>query len=194
MNENTVKWLQILSYVALVSLLNPVLAMIPALPSGLPLWLSRGIMLAMVLCTYQLRKENGCYQKAALYQAIVLGCNLAVAYLFQSSILTFAASILSIMAVYQEYKGHSELVAALNAKLSAKWHSLFYWGLVVGILLSFGTIIASVLVAVAGMDVDRAVAVIVVVLSIPQVIIDTLYFLYLKKTTQTVANAKTSLM
>lgn len=188
MNENMefkkdliAKWLRIMMYIALASLVNSVIDFLPFVPASVTAWISRGIMVAMVVCLFQLAPANDRYKKAGIMRAVMLVCTLITAFLYASSILTLAASILSIIAVYQEYNAHSELVAEKDAKLSGKWHSLFTWGIIAAVLVSFGSIVTVLIVAMLEMDAVRATSVIVGLLSVPQLVIDVVYLLYLKK-------------
>ncbi len=182
------KWLQVILYIGIASIVNSLVTVIPSLPDAVSTCISRAIMAAMIFCTYRLSAVNEHYGKAAKYRAVMLGCTLATAYLFRSTVLTFVASIFSLMSVYQEYSGHAELIKETNPKLSGKWHSLFYWGFVAGILVSMGTLSATVLIAAAGQDILSAVPWIVAALSVPQIIIEIIYIGYLKKTIRIVAD------
>lgn len=188
MNENMenrselkVQWLHILMYVAIVSLINSIVSILPFVPAAVTTWISRGIMVAVVVCMFQLAPANERYKKAGIMRAIMLACTLITAFVYASAILNLAASILSIIAVYQEYNAHSELIADKDSKLSGKWHSLFTWGLIAGILVGFGSTITVLILTMLQSDVVRLTAIIVGILSIPQMILDLVYMLYLKK-------------
>ena len=188
MNENMeyryellVKWLRTLMYIAIVSLANSVVNFLPFVPAAVTTWISRGIMVAVVGCMFQLTPANERYKKAGIMRAIMLVCTLITAFVYASSILNLAASILSIIAVYQEYNAHSELIANKDSKLSGKWHSLFTWGLIAGILVGFGSTVTVLILTLMESDVVRLTAIIVGVLSLPQMILDLVYMLYLKK-------------
>lgn len=188
MNENMksnydliMKWLRVLVSIALVSLINSAVNFFPFVPAAITTWISRGIMVAMVVCMFQLAPVNVRYQKAGIFRAVMLVCTLITAFLYTSSILTLAASILSIIAVYQEYSAHSELIAEKDAKLSGKWHSLFNWGILAALLAGFGSVIVVLIVAMLEMDAVRVSGILVGVLSVPQFVIDVVYLLYLKK-------------
>ena len=188
MNENKeinygliTKWLRILIYVAIVSLVNAIVNLLPFVPASVTTWISRGIMIAVVVCMFQLAQINERYKKAGIMRAVMLVCTLITAFVYASSILNLAASILSIIAVYQEYNAHSELIADKDSKLSGKWHSLFTWGFIVGILVGFGSTVTVLILTLLESDVVRLTAIIVGILSIPQMILDLVYMLYLKK-------------
>lgn len=180
-SELLVKWLRILMYIAIASLVNSVLNFIPFIPAAVTTWISRGIMVAVVVCMFQLAPASKRYKKAGIMRAIMLVCTLITSFVYASSILSLAASILSIIAVYQEYNAHSELIADKDSKLSGKWHSLFMWGLIAGILVGFGSTVTVLILTMLQSDVVRLTAIIVGILSIPQMILEIVYMLYLKK-------------
>ena len=190
MNENKefdpgmlTQWLRVLMYIAIASLVNSIVNLLPLMPASITTWVSRGIMVAMIVCMFQLAPANERYKKAGILRAVMLGCALITAYLFGSMILTLTASIVSIVAVYQEYNAHSELVAEQDAKLSGKWHSLFNWSILAAVLLSFGASIVAVIFVMAGFQdgASRISRIVISLLNIPQVIIDIIYIMYIKK-------------
>lgn len=188
MNENMenrsellVKWFRVLMYIAIVSLVNSVVSVLPFVPAAVTSWISRGIIVGVVVCMFQLAPANARYKKAGIMRAAMLACTLITAFVYASSIQNLAASILSIIAVYQEYNAHSELIADKDSKLSGKWHSLFTWGLIAGILVGFGSTVTVLILTLMESDVVHLTAIIVGVLSIPQMILDLIYMLYLKK-------------
>ncbi len=176
-------WLPVLIYCALASLINSVISYVPFIPASLTTWISRGIMLTMTVCMLQLAPVNGRYKKAGIMRAVMLGCALYTAFIFGSTLLTLAASVVSIIAVYQEYHAHSELVADKDAKLSGRWHSLFTWSILASLLLTFGATVVAVILVLADMEggASRISAITIALLSIPQCIIDIVYINYIKK-------------
>ena len=130
---------------------------------------------------YQLSSVNEGYRKAWIMRASMLACNLITTFLWASSFLTLAASILSIIAVYREYNAHAELIAEKDPKLSSKWHSLFMWSILAGVLVGFGSVATVLIVSMAGMDAVKITALVVGLLGIPQMILDVVYITYLKK-------------
>ena len=92
-------------------------------------------------------------------------------------------TIFSILAVYQEYAAHSELVAEKNAALSRKWHNLFYWELAAAIQLSFGSTLAVVILMSAELQLDasRISSMVTLLLKTPQFVIHVVRLLYLRK-------------
>ena len=175
------KWLRVMMYVAIVSLVNAIINLLPFIPMPVNTWIGRGIIAAMVVCMYQLSSVNEGYQKAWIMRASMLACNLITTFLWAFSFLTLAASIFSIIAVYREYNAHSELIAEKDSKLSSKWHSLFMWSILAGVLVGFGSVATVLIVTMAGMDAVKIRALVVGLLGIPQMILDVVYITYLKK-------------
>ena len=178
-------WLPVLMYCALASLINSVISYLPIIPASLTTWISRGIMLTMTISMLQLAPVNERYKKAGFLRAVMLGCALFTTFISGSVILTLTASIASIIAVYQEYHGHSELVAEMDAKLSGRWNSLFMWSILAATLVSFGASVIAVILVLADMEGGAsrisAIAIAIGLLSVPQCIIDLVYISYIKK-------------
>lgn len=188
MNENKVfdtdmiiKWLRVLMYIAIASLANAIISSLPIVPVAITTWISRGIMVAMVVCMFRLAPANERYKKAGIMRAVMLVCTLITAFMRGTSILTLAASILSIIAVYQEYNAHSELMADKDSRLSGKWHRLFNWSLIAAVLVAFGSTVTALIFSFMEMDAVRLTAIIVGILSIPQMILDVVYMIYIQK-------------
>lgn len=138
-------------------------------------------MAVMVFAMFKLAPANGRYKKAGIQRAIVLVLTIATDLLHSGAVLTLIAGTLAIVADYQEYHGHSELIEEEDHQLSGKWTSLFMWSIVVGLILGFASTAAGVLAAVAGVDTETAALVIAAAMMIPEYIIDIFYILYLKK-------------
>ena len=187
MNENVeiksdllAKWIRVLIYIAIVSIVNSVISILPIIPASVTTWISRGIMVAMVVCMFRMAPVNERYKKAGILRAVWLGCMIA-SLVSMPSILVLAASVLSIIAVYQEYSAHSEVVADKDAKLSRNWHSLFNWSIVTGLLVGFGSVVTALIASFAGVEITRITAIVTGILGIPQLVIEIVYLLYLKK-------------
>ena len=184
MEENRidfVKWLRVLMYIAIAGLVNTLVGIPSFVPSIITSWISRIIMAVMVFAMLKLAPANDRYKKAGIQRAIVLALTIATDLLHSGAILTLIAGTLAIVADYQEYHGHSELVEEKDHQLSGKWTSLFLWSIVVGLLLGFASTAAGIFAAMAGMDTMKATIMIAAILAIPQYVIEILYILYLKK-------------
>ena len=184
MEENRIdfaKWLRVLMYIAIAGLVNTFIGIPSFVPSVITSWISRILMAVMVFSMFKLAPANDRYKKAGIQRAIVLALTIATDLLHTGAILTLIAGTLAIVADYQEYHGHSELVEEKDHQLSGKWTSLFLWSIVVGLLLGFTSTAVGVFAAMAGMDTMKATIMIAAILAIPQYVIEILYILYLKK-------------
>ena len=184
MNENRIdfeKWLRVLIYLTIARIVNT-LAGIPALiPTAITAWISRILMAGMVFIMFKLAPANDRYRKTGIQLAIVLILTVAAELLNTGAVLTLIAGILSIVAEYQEYHGHSELIEEKDHQLSGKWTSLFMWSIVVGLILGFASTAAGVFGALAGVDTETAAVMIAAIVLIPEFVIDFFYIRYLKK-------------
>lgn len=182
-NFEIAKWLRVVMYIAIVSLVNTLVGGLPFIPDGITAWISRGITVVMIVSMIKLAPANDRYKKAGIYRAVMLVLTIAIELFDISAMLILAVSILSIVAMYQEYHAHSELIADKDQKLSGKWTSLFMWSILSGLLIGFTSTAAAMIIAFADMDITTATAIIAGILSIPEYIIDVLYIQNLKKMT-----------
>ena len=184
MTENRIdfaKWFRILIYIAVAGLVNALVGMPSFIPTAVTTWVSRILMAVIVYAMFKLAPANDRYKKAAIQRTLVLAITIATEFMETAAVLTLLAGILSIVAEYQEYHAHSELVEEKDLKLSGKWTSLFMWSIIIGLILGFASTAASMLAVIAGLDVEKAAVIIAAALMIPEYIIDILYILYLKK-------------
>ena len=184
MEENRIdfaKWLRVLMYIAIAGLVNTFIGIPSFVPSVITSWISRILIAVMVFTMLKLAPANDRYKKTGIQLAIVLILTIATELLNTAAVLTLIAGILSIVAEYQEYHGHSELIEEKDHQLSGKWTRLFMWSIVVGLILGFASTAAGVLAAVAGVDTETAAVLIAAAMMIPEYIIDIFYILYLKK-------------
>lgn len=176
-----VKWLRALIYIAIARIINTLVGIPAFIPTAFTAWISRILMAGMVFTMFKLAPANDRYKKTGILLALVLILTIATELLNTGAVLTLIAGILSIVAVYQEYHGHAELIEEKDHQLSGKWTSLFMWTIVVGLILGFASTAAGVAAAMAGVDTDKAVVIISAIVMIPEYIIDILYIFYLKK-------------
>lgn len=184
MEENRIdfaKWLRVLMYIAMAGLVNTLVGIPSFIPTVITSWVSRILMAVMVFSMFKLATANDRYKKAGIQRAIVLALTIATDLLHSGAILTLIAGTLAIVADYQEYHGHSELVEEKDHQLSGKWTSLFMWSIVVGLLLGFTSTAAGMFAAMAGIDTMKVTIMIAAILAIPQYVIEIIYILYLKK-------------
>ena len=181
------KWMKVLIYTMIVSIVNSIINVFPFIPSVLTLWISRGVVVAVTVAMFKLSPVNVRYRKSGILRGAMFACTIVLTIASNVSVLSFVASVLSLLAIYQEYSAHSELVEELDGKLSRNWHSLFNWNIIIGVLVSMATVIAVMVVAMVQMDVVRITSVIVVLLGIPQMILDLVYIKYMKRMTSLIS-------
>jgi len=91
-------------------------------------------------------------------------------------------SICSIVASYQELNAHSEITAPKNAKLSKRWHSLFFYQMVVGMISGFISSAGVVIAVLAEMNPDTIVSFALAVIALVGVILGLFHVMYLNQT------------
>ena len=177
----TAKWLRYLLYCSIATVVLSVITYLP-FPDDWATWVQLGLVGGTVFCLFRLEGINPRYRKAAVYRAVYLGGILINALLFSSTAILLAASILSIMSVYQEYNAHSDLLAEKDPQLSRKWHSLFTWSIAAAVLAGFGSMVISVITALMGVGAGTIVSVVLAILALPDLIVDIFYLVYLNRT------------
>ena len=178
--ETGLKWLRTLFYLHLASLAVGGGAALPMDDQWLT-WGSRLITVGAILCLFRLACANGRYRKAAIFRAVYLGGALASSLLFSSTILMLAASVCSMISDYQEYHAHAEMTAA-DPKLSEQWRGLFTWAVITGIIVGFGSFLTAVVVSLADVGTAATAAIVVAILSVPSLIFNVVYLVYLHRT------------
>ena len=182
MNEytDTAKWLKYLLYVGIAALANTVLAAVPLL-SGLSGWISLAISAATVFLMYRLQGANERYFKAAVFGAVPLV--ISILGRFGISFLPLLGAISGLVAQYQEFAAHGELIQDRDPRLANRWGGLFWLQFAVTIISTLlGSVFAAVLVASGSMDMETATAMIVVAVALVTLLLKLLYLLYLRKT------------
>ena len=179
MNENVnspATWLKYLLYVGIAAMVNSMLGLF--LPGKLSTWIGFAVSAATVYLLFRLISANARYKTAAL----CAGATLVIGIL-NIAVLSLAASICAIVAQYQEYQAHSELVRERDPKLADKWSSLFWpqFGVeVITVLLT--AVFVGVLVAASGMDAAVVTGLVTVIVAVFSVILKLLYLSYLNRT------------
>lgn len=174
------KWLKFLLTVQLVSIAVSVISVFGILGTLIQL-VSIGVSVCVMVALFQLSAVNERYRKAFIFTVVqVIG---TVGSLLMANLLfSLAISVGGLVAMYQQYQGHSEVTESEDPDLSRKWHSLFIWQLVVGVILGLLSVVAAVIGVAAGAEVTALVAVVVAIATTPSLILQVIYLLYLKKT------------
>ena len=170
------KWLKILLYVGLVSFGNTLLGLLPFGNS-----IVRLIGLALNgMCVYtmfQLSPACNRYRTVAIMKAVLL-----VSGIFSVGMLALVFAVCSIVADYQEYAGHGEVVAPMDEKLAGKWNFLFWLELIIGLISAVVTGAGTVIGAVSGMEGTAMAEILTVVATGIELFTRVIYLAYLSRT------------
>lgn len=175
------KWLRNLLHLHIASLLIVVVNAITGLES-FTRWVSWATSVGVILCLFRLQNVNQRYQKAAIFQAVVLGGSVASTLFDSLALLGTVASVCGIVAGYQEYHAHSELVAEVDDRLSRKWSGLFLWSLALGLVSGFASTALVTIGVLAEADVVMLAAVAVAVVLLSGAVVEILYLRYMDQT------------
>lgn len=119
------KWIKNLFCIECVVLLALVLENFSVLDSFIR-WIRIFLSMASIYCLYKLMPLNNRYQKAVIFSGIAtiltLFTNLGILV-----VLSLPLVICSLIGVYQQFYGHSEMILTIDNKLSKKWRTLFMW-------------------------------------------------------------------
>ena len=169
-----------LFYIHIATLIVSLLIEFPIIGSVFG-WVNIILSIGIAFLLFQMAPVNDRYRKAALCMAVASGATIITKFA-DSDILTLAASICSLITVYQEYKGHSEMMKGVDYKLADKWHGLFYWQILGGFLLGIlGTPILILLGLVVVIDANLLAGVLVIIVLCFDIIMEILYLRYMKR-------------
>ena len=177
------KWLRFLLYLQMAGIVMAILNLIPGV-SGWTTWLSYFFNAGMLYALFMMAPSCIRYRKSAVYRAINLISLIFVLILknlgLLGSVITLAGSVCGIIASYQEYHGHGEVVKEADQKLEGQWRSLFIWQMIVGVVLGVGTAAGVIISAVSGGAISTDVG--VAVISLPSIVLQVVYLVYLNRT------------
>ena len=179
--ERLLKWLPILLKCTIASMLATIATAL--IGSNLIITLiSLFVSVVHLTVLFILAAVHGRFRTAAIFSAVSAGGTLLALYV-NNGLITLAISICSILASYQELNAFSEITAPLDAKLSRKWHSLFYWELAVGLLSGVFTSAAVVIAVLADLDPETIVKFALYFITAVTAALSFIRILYLKQTT-----------
>lgn len=174
-----VKWLQYLLYVHIAALALSTTALI-SVPLTVTTWLSHILTAGTAVCIYGLAAANPRYRKAAILTAAALVLQI-LSKLALTSLLTLIGSVLTIIASYQEFYGHSEVLEQTDPKLAGKWRSLFLWQILIGVLSGLSSVTAVVIMVLANMDQNQIIQLVTNAIVLVALIPGILYLVYLRR-------------
>lgn len=179
--ELFLKWMKNLYNVQIVVLVCSILAAIPLIGTVMG-WVSLILSAVVVYILYQMAPVNDRYRKATIFTGIGVGINI-IAKFASVGILSFVGSICTLIGFYQEYSAHSDMLDGIDAKLAKKWHSLFNWQLIGGIILGvLGAPIVVLLGVSLLIDTNILTTVVLVLVTCFDTVIRIIYLRYLKRT------------
>ena len=173
------KWFHFLLPVQIAGVVLTVLSGFQLWPTLLSL-AGHGVGICVIVALFHMAPANGRYKTAAILRCVSVGGGL-LSLIAGGSLFALAVSVCSIISAYQEYKGHSEIVAEKDAKLSHKWNALFIWQLVVGLLTGFLTTVISVIGVLTGISLALLVSVVLIATTVVSACVQVFYLMYLKK-------------
>lgn len=176
--ELFMKWTQYLFYVQCALLVVALITKLPFVGSWFN-WGLRIISIATIFILYKLSPLNSRYLKSAIFMIVTL---LTTIFLKGLGLLAIVGMICSIIATYQEYTGHSEMMAEVDEKLSKNWRSLFNWNFWGAFLVSF--IAAGIALAIGiaeSSSVDFAAGVTEVITDGYDIILNVVYLILMKR-------------
>ena len=176
----SVIWLQRLFYIHIASLILSLVTMF-WLNNPITPWINYALSTGIVLCLLKLAPAFRRYRTAAILTAAVLGFTL-LSKLALGTLMALIASVLAIIADYQELHAHGETVEEKDPALSRKWRGLFLWQLLIGILGGFASVAATVIMVLANMDTTQITQLVTGAIGLIALIPGILYLVYLHKT------------
>lgn len=182
---SALKWLTYLFYVHLAGIVVSLFSLLPV-GGNLAVWFSRAVALAAVICLFRLAPGYPRYRKAACFRAAMLVFSLIHAVFSLRTPLVLVSSVCSILALYQEYCGHGELVWDSDAGLARNWKRLFFWQVLCSLVISLATTVVSVILALllnSGENVPATAAIVVQAAAKgTSLVLEAVYLVYLKRT------------
>ena len=177
------RWLRILLYIQLAAVVLVIPNLIPAVSQWLQ-WFGYLLNAGVVYILFRLSPVCIRYRKCAVLKIIHIASLILAVVLADLGILisliTLAGSVCGIIASYQEYHGHAEVVKQADEKLSDRWSSLFIWQIVVGVVVGVGTTAGTLISMLSGGEVSEKL--IVGVIALPSIILQIVYLTYLNRT------------
>ena len=177
------KWLQYLLYVQIAAIAVSLFSNIPIL-GGMTRWVSRILNLVVIYLLFQLAGSNDRYKKSVIFSVASL-----VLLFIDGSFLTLVGLVCSIIASYQEYHAHGELVENRDPKLAGKWNFLFWLemlaSLATALLTSTVTVVLSLL---GGLETALGNLLTTGAISILSFALQIVYLVYLHRTVKALEN------
>lgn len=150
-------------------------------------WIALIVPLANAIVLLSLAQVGKRYRLAGILYGIAAAGNLLLTLVgVANNVLATALNICSLVGLYNEYKGHAELIEKKDAKLASRWSTLFVLTIVMSFVSAMLTV-ATVMIGFNALMIPQRVAVLSIVLGlIPTLVVQVLYLVYLNRTRQLV--------
>ena len=150
-------------------------------------WIALIVPLANAIVLFSLAQVGKRYRLAGILYGIAAAGNLLLALVgLTNNVLATALNICSLVGLFNEYKGHAELIEKKDAKLASRWSTLFVLTIVMSFVSAMLTV-ATVMIGFNALMIPQRVAVLSIVLGlIPTLVVQVLYLVYLNRTRQLV--------
>ena len=165
-------WMRWLFLVHIVALLSTFAGRLPI--QNLSFGLSLFVLLGTICCLKNLEVKNPRYKKAGVFLLLSL-VMLFVNRLLPNSLVSLISSVLSLIAVYQEYAAHAEVAAPHDGRLARTWRSLFVWEIIIGVVASMFSTVAILALTMLEMDAARMTMIISGALTVVNALVKIVY-------------------
>lgn len=146
-------------------------------------WAGLIVPLANAIVLLSLAQAGKRYRLAGILCGIAAAGNLLLVLVgLADSVLATALNICSLVGLFNEYKGHAELIERKDAKLASRWSTLFVLNIVMSIVSAI-LVVATVMIGLnAPVDPDSITALSVAIGLLPTLVVQVLYLVYLNRT------------
>lgn len=165
-------WMRWLFIVHIVALLAPLARLLPI--QNLAFGLNLFVILGTICCLKNLEVKNPRYKKAGVFLLLSLAM-LFIGRLIPNGAVSLVSSVVSLIAVYQEYAAHSEVAAPHDGRLARTWRSLFVWEIIIGVVTAMFSVVAVLALTMLEMDAARASSVIGIAMMAVEAVVKIVY-------------------
>lgn len=158
------------------------ISLIPAV-RGIMGWAGLIVPMVNAIVLFSLAQAGKRYRLAGILGGIAAAGNLLLVLVgLADSVLATALNICALVGLFNEYKGHAELIERKDAKLARRWSTLFVLTIVMSIVSAI-LVVATVMIGLnAPVDPDSITALSVAIGLLPTLVVQVLYLVYLNRT------------
>ena len=192
-NTTFVKWLKILLCAAIVDAVAATLSHFSSILTFLSIWPANltflttwpaalaGLVKTLVLL--RLCTLNARYKKAGIFRLCALLLPLGAGIRYAGLVFSLAALVFSLLAAYQEYRGHGEMSYKKDLNLADQWFRLFEWTIILAFVFGFAGAGLSWLLGRIEMNATLQTFLQSAVFAVPELLVSVfLYIRYLRET------------